>query len=522
MELPLAYVFSLHGAADFAKVDQAVYLAACLFVQQTSVDQPAPYGRWKSELASQIAPFHEAMALGVISSHLRAIIAAAGRLLLAAEAISSLYRHVTGKIEVFVRKSRAPTLYAILPESDVHTALLQWLVVNGGEACLQPVVSEQHGVGMVAKRRVHAGQSVVRVPLKCIMTIRRAMASEIGHVFQCVPCTAGLRFRLCARDAAIGDDVPVTPEALMALWLIAELAKREQSFFYPYLNALQSCDHFCGLGFGLDALCVLRHTPACALILREKERVSTEYESLFPLLSELYPLLFDPEIFTTENYEYAAQLILSRAMHLNAVDDYDSDGAMLCLVPVADLVNHCQHAHVQRYTHIQRDSDVGPHVRLESIADVQEGETVSMHYGPFDSAALLAFYGFVSSDNFYDAHEVVPSSADAADSRKNSLMVELALPSKLPIRLCTQTELRLNGLASWLQPSLMAALRVIVANEEEMQQLQELHSSTRQRAHFDSDLLNVAPFAQITVANERRAIEFVKQAAPRDCRALPH
>ena len=116
--------------------------------------------------------------------------------------------------------------------NDKKHIMFDWFAKNGGlfEGFDVPVKFPGGEIGAAANRDLPQRTAIMSIPGKCIITVRKALESELKPIF--------------AKHAQLFSDEHTSDlwSDVMALYLLFELLKKENSFFYPFLEWLPKSD----------------------------------------------------------------------------------------------------------------------------------------------------------------------------------------------------------------------------------------------------------------------------------------
>lgn len=141
----------------------------------------------------------------------------------------------------------------------------------------------------------------------------------------------------------------------------------------------------------------------------------SEYDKLFPTLSEMYPTVFPKNIFTWDMFLWACELWYSNGMKIAFPDDT----IKTCLVPVAGLLNHSVYPHITHYSKVDAEDAA---LILRSARPCKAGYQCFLNYGTFPNSHFLMFYGFtLGQENVFD---VIPIDLDLSDAPYQLELIE--------------------------------------------------------------------------------------------------
>lgn len=214
---------------------------------------------------------------------------------------------------------------------------------------------------------------------------------------------------------------------------------------------------FSGLSFGIAALSALEGTLLFEEILQAKEHLRAQYDALCPALFTDHPDIFQPELYTWDQFMWACELWYSNSMKV-----ISTDGKLkTCLVPIAGLLNHSLCSHILNYGRVDSSTNS---LKFCLSRPCKGGEQCYLSYGSFPSSHFVNFYGFIpKGDNPYD---VIPLDIDTNQPTNNGS--DWTTHMVRGTWLSNNNELYHFGLPSPLLADLRAALQdndVLVSSE---------------------------------------------------------
>ncbi|EPS70242.1 hypothetical protein M569_04518, partial [Genlisea aurea] len=260
---------------------------------------------------------------------------------------------------------------------DKERNLVSWGISNGAKTKLDVAYVEGAGRGAVAKEDLNIGDVALEIPSSIIMSGEVLNQSEMLPVFETID--------------GIAEDT------MLLLWSMKEKHKRD-SKYKLYFDTLP--DKFnTGLSFGVEGLMALEGALLLDEIVQAKEHLNSRYNELFPALSDRYPDIFPPELFTWEQYLWACELWYS-----NSIRVIFPDGVLhTCLVPIAGFLNHSICPHILQYGRLEATTNS---LRFALSRPCKAGEQCFLSYGCYYSSHLLTFYGFLPRGN--NPYDVIP------------------------------------------------------------------------------------------------------------------
>ena len=260
---------------------------------------------------------------------------------------------------------------------------LQWLEDNG--ALLHGIGVRTEGDRRIAyaTRPMRAGELVLFLPRRLLITSELAAASPIGTWF-------GER------------KLELTKNAFLAIFLLWTAHKG--GFFAPYVDILPRDVSAMPVHFSEADLAWLEGTSALRDIRAEIERISAEYREL----ARHFPPDFS---FSSEEYAWAASMVRSRAFVVSAGGKPD-----MAMVPLADMMDHAPRHNVSW----SGQSRLG-FICTAAADAIAGGIDLTDNYGPSKgNGKLFSMYGFTLEDNddielFFPASDCKPDSPETEE-----------------------------------------------------------------------------------------------------------
>ncbi|XP_043211666.1 SET domain-containing protein 4-like [Amphibalanus amphitrite] len=247
-----------------------------------------------------------------------------------------------------------------------------------GPGPLRPALFPDTGRGLLSRRPLQPGATLVSIPLSLLVSSATALRSELG---------AALR---AARPA-------ISAQLAVSLWLALERRRGADSGWRPYLASLPSA-------YTTPAYCEPRELSAELLPGALLSAARGQRRLLLRQLERARQLLRQTSIPCTagweiseEEFRHAWFTVNTRAVFLDpshAPGLFSEDN--LALAPFLDLFNHSPTANMSSRV-------VGDHYELVTEDRFSAGEQVFINYGPHDNLRLLLDYGFVVPGNSQDA-----------------------------------------------------------------------------------------------------------------------
>lgn len=330
------------------------------------------------------------------------------------------------------------SLQSWLQQGGVHIGPVRIKTTNSGERCLE------------ASETIPPNTPFLRVPSSHLISDRSAKSTPYISSILSAAREAGLHERL--PDAA-------NESAALILYLIAELAKGDQSFWSPWFNSLPR--HF--------------HTPinyASDLVedLLEGSSVSPLVDTLRTELEEMYKDWFVPFAVEAdaENYPRAkcTYELFIRAHSIIESRSFKIDDATM-LVPFADMANHAprdtpmHNSRARGWMFEGNANDLGLEMHTGDNGAV-EGDQLCISYGRLPNWQMLVHYGFTIMPNPDD--EIVISLQMPEEDQEEYLQKTIVLHVVLGDAVLDHA----ISAAKPLPADLLAATRILLAEGDEL------------------------------------------------------
>ncbi|XP_012857489.1 PREDICTED: N-lysine methyltransferase setd6 [Erythranthe guttata] len=271
---------------------------------------------------------------------------------------------------------------------DKEKGLLEWGVENGVKTKLDIACVEGAGRGAIAKEDLQVGDIAMEIPVSIIISEELLYESEMFPILEKVD--------------------GISEETMLLLWSMKEKYNKD-SKFKLYFDTLPD-DFQTGLSFGISAVMALDGSLLLEEIMQAKEHLRTQYDELFPALSNYNPNIFPPELYTWEKFLWACELWYSNSMKV-----IFTDGKLrTCLIPIAGFLNHSICPHIMNYGRIDAKTNS---LKFPLSRKCGLGEQCFLSYGNLSSSHLLTFYGFLpKGENPFD---VIPLDFDIAQDEES-------------------------------------------------------------------------------------------------------
>lgn len=293
-----------------------------------------------------------------------------------------------------------------------------------------PIFSNFKLRGLKANRDVKAGEMLLSVPGDMMLSTVNALSdAAVGRVFK-------------ENVGLFADD-----QVILTVFLIHELLHPADSKWAQHLAVLPTRFHT-SCEFSSNEL---RQLEGSVLFDETKARSQLfldEYNSLFPMLAQRYPNLFDMQAVSFTMYKYARLLVQTRAFGMHV-----GGRVVIAIVPVGDMMNHNPRSKVSWKYDYAADE-----FRMYSGDDIPANTQVYNNYGPRSNRRLLLDFGFTIEDNPFDFVEMPAPVSTGLSSDKSAVLSDRGLSGKLSFMV------RLGELPD----DLLLAARVARATSEEI------------------------------------------------------
>uniref|UniRef100_K3X8I1 SET domain-containing protein n=1 Tax=Globisporangium ultimum (strain ATCC 200006 / CBS 805.95 / DAOM BR144) TaxID=431595 RepID=K3X8I1_GLOUD len=235
-----------------------------------------------------------------------------------------------------------------------------------------PVVTENGLRGVVTLEDIATNEPMLQIPEKLVISERRCWEDP------------RLKDILEANRDVFSRDDPV-----LALFLVQEMLRGDDSFFEPYLSILPYPESI--QDWSDDELAELRDRRLVDAAKRRRSEIDTFYDRVFTLLDTKYPGVFPREQYTRDKFAFAWKTIQARTFGRRL--------PWTALVPFADCLNHRNVA-----TKYDFNVDNNGMFRLfpSSTNTYAAGTEVFNSYGRRSNFQLLLDYGFALLENEWD------------------------------------------------------------------------------------------------------------------------
>nr|XP_009665876.1 PREDICTED: SET domain-containing protein 4 isoform X4 [Struthio camelus australis] len=259
-----------------------------------------------------------------------------------------------------------------------YITLKKWLKDRGFEdSNLRPAEFWDTGRGLMTTKALQAGELVISLPEKCLLTTGTVLTSCLGeYIKKWKP--------------------PVSPLIALCTFLIAEKHAGEKSLWKPYLDVLPKT-YTCPVCLEQDVVSLLPE-PLRKKAQEQRTVVRELYVSSKAFFSSLQPLFVEntEALFNYSALEWAWCTINTRTVYMKHSQKacFSLEPDVYALAPYLDLLNHSPNVQVEAAFNEQTKR-----YEIRTDSQCKKYEEVFICYGPHDNQRLLLEYGFVAVDN---------------------------------------------------------------------------------------------------------------------------
>ncbi|XP_074852477.1 SET domain-containing protein 4 isoform X2 [Carettochelys insculpta] len=283
-----------------------------------------------------------------------------------------------------------------------YIQLKKWLKERGfNDSNLRPAQFADTGRGLMTTKAFQAGELVISLPEKCLLTTGTVLNSYLGeHIVKWKP--------------------PISPLLALCTFLIAEKFVGEQSLWKPYLDVLPKT-YTCPVCLEQEVIRLLPD-PLRRKAQEQRTAVQELYTSSRTFFSSLQSL-FTENVETVFNYEalqWAWCTINTRTVYMKQSqrECFSREPDVYALAPYLDLLNHSPNVQVKAAFNEQTRC-----YEVRTGSYVRRHEELFICYGPHDNQRLLLEYGFVATDNphseVYVSEAILLKHVCPADEQRN-------------------------------------------------------------------------------------------------------
>nr|KYP57458.1 hypothetical protein KK1_003722 [Cajanus cajan] len=293
---------------------------------------------------------------------------------------------------------------------DEEERLIEWGENNGVTTQLKIAYIEGAGRGAIARKDLKVGDIALEIPVSTIISEEHVHETDMYGVLKEID--------------------GISSETILLLWSMKEKYNCDSKFKIYFDTLPEKFNTVACLFILLKDQWEISSTGGLAISCYQVGSISyflypfslfkskwliwwhlhAQYDELFPVLSNNFPDIFPPELYTWEKFLWACELWYTNSMKIMY-----SDGKLrTCLIPIAGFLNHSLCPHVMHYGKVDPATNS---LKFCLSRPCRSGEECCLSYGSFSSSHLITFYGFLpQGDNPYD---VIPLDIDGSDVDSN-------------------------------------------------------------------------------------------------------
>ena len=226
--------------------------------------------------------------------------------------------------------------------------------------------------GVHAARKIKAGEEILLIPKKQIMTLEMAESSILGKKMM----NHNMKMRLLSPK-----------HSFLTTFILQELEQGEESYFFPFIDILPKTFENFPIFFSPEEKVFLEGSPFLNQVEEKIEDIKQDYN----LICENVP---EYERFGIKEFSEIRMMVSSRIFGMK-IEGKKTDG----FVPMADMLNHKR---PKQTTWTYTDEKEG--FSIDAIVDVERNDEIFDSYGKKCNSRFFLNYGFIVRNN--DANEV--------------------------------------------------------------------------------------------------------------------
>ncbi|CAI9740088.1 SET domain-containing protein 4-like [Octopus vulgaris] len=279
------------------------------------------------------------------------------------------------------RKRKVKADPSLFDSKYVH--LLKWMRAtdNFKPPSLSPRVFPNTGRGLMTVKPLQPGDVLISVPAGLIITTTVVLDSDVSSLIKrCNP--------------------PITAQAALSVFLLAERAKSSDSVWSSYISMLP-LEFDTITNWETEAVDAL---PPYTSRLAQKS-LKTFYDA-YAAISQCCCALDYPYLTSVltckKNFRWAWNVVNTRCVYFEVPTSpyIEESGKNCALIPYLDLLNHSPDAKV-----ITEFNKVTNCFEILTLDSYRKYDQVFIKYGPHNNSELLVEYGFIIPDNPHNFYE---------------------------------------------------------------------------------------------------------------------
>ncbi|XP_060090261.1 SET domain-containing protein 4 [Heteronotia binoei] len=259
-----------------------------------------------------------------------------------------------------------------------YIRLKKWLKERGYEdSILRPAQFSETGRGLMTTKALQAGQLIIALPEKCLLTTDTVLSSYFGEYI--------IKWR-----------PPISPLTALCTYLIAEKWSLEKSKWHPYLDLLPET-YTCPVYLEEKAVNLLPE-PLRRKAHEQRSLVQELFNSSKNFFFSLQPLFSEDveSIFNYSTFKWAWCTINTRTVYMkhSQKECFSREPDNYALAPYLDLLNHSPSVQVKAAFNEKTQC-----YEIMTLSHCPKYKEVFINYGPHDDQRLLLEYGFIATSN---------------------------------------------------------------------------------------------------------------------------
>lgn len=342
---------------------------------------------------------------------------------------------------------------------------------------------EKTGIGIFAKNVVETGSILISIPFKMCLSVNMIQQSSLNKILVDNP------------------DLLSYPDEILAIALMSNLEHEWSEHANTLPTSLNSM-----LFWSENELVEIKDSNVYHLTKLMKRRIESDWQSIHGPISQQYPDLLPSA--TIEMYTWALGIIYSRAVGITRNGEY-----IRCIPPVLDMANHNPDLKLSAEDTLAYDS-TNDRILFINTSPKDVGDECFAIYGNYPNSKLAYSYGFVILNCPYKAIDlwtrVVPSTSQA--EQKQTILSSHDLTKNQTYDFSGTIR------EGWVSPALLATIRVIQCNEDEMDDVEnaflgKMVSVRNERASYVSlkNLLVARMKADIAEMDRKRLADMLME-----------
>nr|XP_056714545.1 SET domain-containing protein 4 [Euleptes europaea] len=266
-----------------------------------------------------------------------------------------------------------------------YICLKKWLKERGYEdSILRPAQFSETGRGLMTTKALQAGQLIMALPEKCLLTSDTVLNSYLGEYI--------IKWR-----------PPISSLTALCTFLIAEKCSLKKSLWRPYLDLLPET-YTCPVYLEQQAVDVLPE-PLRRKAHEQRSLVQEQYISSKSFFFSLQPLFLEnvESVFNYSAFKWAWCTINTRTVYMkhSQKECFSREPDNYALAPYLDLLNHSPTVQVKAGFNEKTGC-----YEIKTLSRCAKYKEVFINYGPHDDQRLLLEYGFVAPSNPHNSVHV--------------------------------------------------------------------------------------------------------------------